>query len=183
MSNFLKYMDLDDYLKIKNCDDLYLKSAVLARMLFRNRVDKSGNPYIGHLYRVSSSMTTYNGMIAGLLHDMVEDIPYITFDDLKDIGINDEIIKALVLVTNEPDPNKKELSKQEKLEKYNKKIDNIINSGDDLALELKIADISDNYNAKRLSYLPLEKLIWFNSKYGKNIVKLKDERGKRKKKC
>ena len=65
----------------------------------------------------------------------------------------------------------------------NDQIDNIINSGDDLALELKIADISDNYNAKRLSYLPLEKLIWFNSKYCKNIVKLKDERGKRKKKC
>ena len=60
MSNFLKYMDLDDYLKIKNCDDLYLKSAVLARMLFRNKVDKSCNSYIGHLYRISYIMTTYN---------------------------------------------------------------------------------------------------------------------------
>jgi len=73
--------------------------------------------------------------------------------------------------------------KEERLIRYNKEIDRIIESGNDLALELKIADMSDNYNDDRLKKLPLETIIWFNEKYAENLVKLKKEREKRMIKC
>ena len=175
------YMSRETLNKIKKCDDLYLKSAMLVRILFKNKKDKVGKPYIGHLLRVSNKMTTLDGMIAGLLHDVVEDIPDIYFDDLLDFGIPDHIIDALRLVTKEPTT--KKLTKEEKLIRYNQEIDNIIASGNDLALELKISDMSDNFNPDRLNELPIEQIEWFNQKYEKNLVKLKNEREKRKIKC
>lgn len=99
MNHLELYIDKDDLDKIKNCDDLYLKSAVLVRILFKNKKDKSSKPYLGHLYRVSSRMTTLDGMVAGLLHDVVEDIKDVTFDDLVEIGIPIHIIEVLKLVT------------------------------------------------------------------------------------
>lgn len=175
------YIDKNDLDRIRKCDDLYLKSAVLVRILFKEKKDKAGEPYLGHLLRVSNQMTTMDGMVAGLLHEMVEDIPEVDFDDLLDIGIPEHIVEALKLVTKESTT--KNLTKVEKLLRYNQEIDKIIDSRNDLALELKIADMSDNYNEDRLKKLPLETLIWFNEKYAKNLVKLKKEREKRKKKC
>lgn len=181
MNNLLRYISYDDYLKIKECDDIYLKSAVLVRILFKDKKDKGGNSYLGHLFRVSSNMTTVDGMVAGLLHDVVEDIDDIIFDDLLDIGISSNIVDALKLVTKES--TKEKLNKEEKLIRYNKEIDNIIASGNDLALELKIADMSDNYNPNRIEGLSVEQLEWFSMKYAKNLEKLKIEKEKRKIKC
>jgi len=181
MNQLELYIDKSDLDKIRECDDLYLKSSVLVRTLFKDIKDKSGQPYVGHLFRVSSRMTSLDGIVAGLLHDVVEDIPNISFNDLLDIGIPEDIISALRLVTKEPITQK--LSKEERLIRYNKEIDRIIESGNDLALELKIADMSDNYNDDRLKKLPLETIIWFNEKYAENLVKLKKEREKRMIKC
>lgn len=171
------YMSRETLDKIRQCDDIYLKSAVLVRMLFRDKKDKAGEAYIGHLIRVSNKMTTIEGKVAGLLHDVVEDIPDVEFDDLLDIGIPNDIIEALRLVTKEP--TSKKLTQEEKLRRYNEEIDKIIASGNNLALELKTADMSDNFNPDRMAKLQLEKLIWFNEKYGKNLVKLRKEKRKR----
>lgn len=181
MNHLELYIDKDDLNKIKNCDDLYLKSAVLVWILFKDKKDKSGKPYLGHLYRVSNRMTTLDGMVAGLLHDVVEDIKDVTFDDLVEIGIPIHIIEVLKLVTKKTSG--RVLTKQEKLTYYNQEIDAIIASHNDLALELKIADMSDNYNLDRKEGLTLEQLEWFNLKYAKNLEKLKLEQEKRKVKC
>lgn len=175
------YINKDDLDKIRKCDDLYLKSAVLVRILFRDKKDKAGEAYLGHLLRVSNRMTTLDGKVAGLLHDVVEDIPDVDFEDLLDIGIPEHIIEVLRLVSKEPTT--KELPKSEKLVCYNEQIDKIIASGNDLALELKIADMSDNFCEDRLNKLSVEALIWFNEKYAKNLVKLKKEREMRMIKC
>ena len=181
MNNLELYIDKDDLSKIKKCDDLYLKSAILVRILFQDKKDKSGKPYLGHLYRVSSRMTTLDGMVAGLLHDLVEDIPDVGFKDLLDIGIPDYIVDALIMVTKKTTSTG--LSKEEKLIIYNKEIDVIIASKNDLALELKIADMSDNYSPDRIEGLPVEQIEWFNLKYASNLEKLKFEQEKRKIKC
>lgn len=179
--HFSKYLCYEDYIKIKECDDLYLKSACLVRVLFQNRVDKVGKPYLGHLLRVSNRMTTLEGQVAGLLHDTVEDISDITFEDLLEIGIPSSIIEVLRLVTKEPVFGN--LSRQEKLKRYQKKIEDIIESKNDLALELKIADISDNYNPKRLETYSMDMRNWFSEKYEFNLLKLKKEKEKRKILC
>lgn len=175
------YISRETLNKIKKSDDLYLKSAILVRILFKNKKDKAGKPYIDHLFRVSNKMTTVEGMVAGLLHDVVEDILDIDFDDLLDIGIPLNIIEVLKLITNEKSTRK--LTKEEKLLRYNKKIDSIVASGNDLALELKLADISDNFNSNRLSELSSEQIAWFYAKYPRNLEKLEKEKEKRKIKC
>lgn len=175
------YMSRETLNRIKKCDDLYLKSAVLVRMLFRDKKDKAGEAYIEHLIRVSSRMSTLDGMIAGLLHDVVEDIPDVEFDDLLDFGIPNDIIETLRLVTKEP--TSKKLTQEEKLCRYNEEIDKIIASGNDLALELKISDMSDNFNLDRMDGLTADQMKWFNLKYAKNLEKLKNEKEMRKIKC
>jgi len=175
------YMSRDTLNTLKKCEDLYLKSAMLVRILFKDKKDKAGNPYIGHLLRVSSKMSTVDGMVAGLLHDVVEDIDDIGFDDLLDFGIPNNIIEALKLVTKEATG--KKFTKEEKLKRYNEEIDRIIASGNDLALGLKEADMSDNYNPDRLSQLNPKQIEWFRMKYGENLEKLKLEKEKRKIKC
>lgn len=181
MNQLELYIDKDDLDKIKSCDDVFLKSAVLVRILFKDKIDKAGEPYLSHLVRVSNHMTTLDGNIAGLLHDVVEDIPNVRFEDLLDVGIPPHIVEVLRLVTKEPISS--ELTQSDKLIDYNKQIDKIIDSGNDLALELKIADMLDNYNPDRLKKLPLDQLVWFNEKYARNLIKLKKEKEKRKIKC
>jgi len=175
------YISSSELNKIRKCDDIYLKSAVLVRILFKDKKDKAGEPYIGHLFRVSSKMTTVKGMVAGLLHDVVEDIENIEFDDLLDIGIPEDVVDALRLVTKEP--SMRRLTKVEKLIRYNREIDNIISSGNNLALELKIADMDDNFSRERLEKVSPEELAWFNMKYADNLKKLENEKEKRKIKC
>ncbi len=179
MNRLAFYIGIENLEEIKNMDNLYLKARLLADLLFAEKKDKAGKPYVYHLYRVSDKMTTLEGKVAGLLHDVVEDIKTpdfpeldVTFDDLRDIKIPEEIIEALQLVTKTPPPTRF-LSKQEKLNYYYQKIDTIIESKNLLAIELKIADMSDNYNPERLKELSEEKKEWFTQKYSEPLKKLK----------
>ena len=175
MNGLLKYFNKEEleHLKIM---DLYSKSEVLVRKLFEGKTDKEGKPYVNHLLRVSGKMTSIDGKVAGLLHDVVEDIEGVSFEDLSCLGIPDNIIEALKLVTKEETT--KNLTKQQKLQKYNGEIDKIIESKNLLALELKIADMRDNYDLNRLKNLPEEKQNWFKEKYEKNLEKLRKAREK-----
>lgn len=179
MNRLAFYIGIENLEEIKNMDNLYLKARLLVDLLFAEKKDKAGKPYLYHLYRVSDQMTTLEGKVAGLLHDVVEDIKTpdfpeldVTFDDLRDIKIPEEIIEALQLVTKTPPPTRF-LSKQEKLNYYYQEIDTIIESNNLLAIELKTADMSDNYNPERLSELPEEKKEWFTQKYSEPLKKLK----------
>ena len=171
MNNLLNYFDEDTFKTLKSNPDLYQKCHHLVSVLFRDKKDKGGFPYLGHLERVSEKMTTLNGKVLGLLHDTVEDIPLVTFEDLIDFGVPLEVIEALKLVTHEDHP--KGLSKEEKLKNYNAEIDKIISSGNNLAIELKIADMSDNFDPVRLSSCSVEQQQWFQEKYAPQLIKLK----------
>lgn len=177
-NNLLKYFDVADLLKIKSCDDDYLKAAIIVRRLFKDKTDKSGKPYIGHLKRVSDSLDNYKQKVAGLLHDVVEDTD-ITCRDLVEIGFSLDIVRIVYLVTK-PIIDDKNLTKEEKLALYEKEIDEIIISGNNDAIMLKEKDMTDNYNPERLALLPQDKQEWFHKKYGKQLVKLKNINEKRK---
>ena len=173
MNGLLNYFTQEELDEEKQ-RDLLFKCKVLVFKLFVFKKDKAGRPYVEHLLRVSDKMTTLDGKVAGLLHDVVEDIEDVTFEDLISFGVPEHIIEVLKLVTKEKTD--VPLTKEEKLQKYNQEIDRIIESKNPLALELKIADMSDNYDPNRLEELDEEKRKWFEQKYGENIKRLRKVR-------
>lgn len=169
-NNLLKYFSKNDLDKIKECDDLYLKASVIVRKLFNDKVDKSNKPYIGHLKRVSDSLDNYNQIVAGLLHDIVEDTD-ITCKDLLEVGFSEEIVKIVFIVTK-PIVDTSKMTENEKLALYESEINSIINSNNYDAIRLKEADMEDNCNKERLSLLTKDEQVWFKKKYEKQLIKL-----------
>lgn len=159
-----------NYQSFLNIEDDYQRAYELVKELFEDKKDKEGEPYIGHLERVSNKLTNQNTRIAGLLHDVVEDTN-LTFTDLKELNFNEEIIELVKLVTN---------STKEK--SYHDKITSIIESNNIEAIKLKYSDMSDNANPARLSKLPEDKRNYFINKYQPELIRLENilkERGEK----
>lgn len=171
-NKLLLYFDMELLEKIKNVRDQYLKAAVIVRKVFNDIIDKSGSPYLNHLYTVSRS-DDYISSVAGLLHDIIEDTD-ITALDLLEVGIDKSIVETVFIVTK-PKREKVNMTEEERLEAYNKEIDDIIESGNIHALRLKVRDMRNNFNPERLKLLSSEKQEWFNKKYGNNLKKLEKE--------
>lgn len=97
--------------------------------------DKSGAAYIFHPIRVMMRCNTPNAKIVALLHDVVEDTPT-TFEELEAAGFSPEVLATLRLVTHAPDV------------PYEDYIDSLM--ADRTAIEVKIADLEDNSDIRRL---------------------------------
>ena len=147
---------------IKNITDDYLRAKSLVEKLFDGMTDKEGEPYINHLLRVSNKLTNKNTKIAGLLHDVVEDIEDFTFDDLRYFNFNEEIITLVSIVTNP-----KELSS------YHDKITKIIETNNIEAIKLKYSDMTDNYDMNRLNKLDEKTNNKLINKYKDDLIRLK----------
>lgn len=168
-NKLLRYFSKEDLEKISEMDDQYLKASVIVRRVFANILDKAGNPYIDHLYTVSQS-DDYISSVAGLLHDIIEDTN-ITALDLLEVGIDKDIVETVFIVTK-PKREKANMTEEERLEAYNKEIDDIIESGNPHALRLKMRDMKNNYDQKRLELLSSEQQEWLGKKYSNNLKKL-----------
>ena len=107
----------------------------LATEAHKEQYDKSGVSYILHPFRIMHRMNTRTEQIVGVLHDVVEDTP-ITFQELKEKGYSQEIIDAL-----------DHLTKREG-EKYGDFITRCRKNP--IALKVKIADLEDNMDIRRL---------------------------------
>ena len=175
MNNLLNYFSETELKIISEMKDLHLKCTTIVTELFKDKKDKAGHPYLWHLLRVSNRLDLEIEKIAGLLHDVLEDTE-ITEKDLLDVGIPKEIIDIVKIVTHDK-IDKSNMTKEEKLELYNKEIDKVINSGNIHAIRLKEADMSDNYDPDRIKELPQDKQEWFHEKYGKQLVKLRKVKG------
>lgn len=66
----------------------------------KDQVDKSGMPYVFHPFHLAEQMSDERSTIVALLHDVIEDTEY-TFEDLRKMGFEDEVIEALVLMTHD----------------------------------------------------------------------------------
>ncbi len=156
----MNHLTKDELAKFNELDDDYDKAYYLVSILFKDKKDKEGEPYIGHLTRVASKVNEKNTKVAALLHDSVEDIEGFTFEDLKELGFNDEIIELVRYVTKKDG------------EAYHDKISSILNSNNDEAIKLKYADMSDNYNEERLSKLDIEIQTKLRNKYQNEYIRL-----------
>lgn len=111
----------------------------IAAEAHRGQLDKAGCDYIGHPLRVMAAGKSMEEKIAGVLHDVVEDGGW-TFGMLEAEGFSAEIIEALRCVTK--------LSDDEPYDKFIARI-----KGNPLAVAVKLNDLSDNMDIRRLPYI------------------------------
>ena len=116
-------------------EDMLEKAEKLAREAHKGQKDKSGADYIGHPLRVAARCNNPKAKIAGLLHDTIEDT-YVTSQLLKDMGFDDDIVEAVLALSRRPD------------ETYAEFI--VRASQNEIAKEVKIADLEDNMDVRRL---------------------------------
>lgn len=138
-----------------------IKALNLCRTLHEDQVDKCGQPYWIHPFSVG--MRIFNGhnkntipnMIVGLLHDIPEDTGLSVEGLATLIDLTDEEKTALNLLTH-----KKGVS-------YDEYINLILNSGNKLAIEVKIEDLLHNMNSDRLTDAGIEITESFENRFSK----------------
>ena len=134
-----------------------LRAIEIATQAHQGQFDKSGKEYIGHPLRVMEMGRTEEEKIAGVLHDVVEDSDW-TFEALEAEGFSQEIIAALKCVTK--------LSENENYDDFIERV-----KKNPLAVAVKINDLTDNMDIRRLPYLS-DKDIKRLKKYLKAYKKL-----------
>jgi (p)ppGpp synthase/HD superfamily hydrolase len=93
--------------------------------------ESTGEDYIKHVERVVALVEGDDAKAAAWLHDVIEDSP-VTEQDLRNAGISEETLEAVFW-----------LSRDEK-QTYAEYIQLIKQSGNDLAIAVKIADLRDH---------------------------------------
>lgn len=96
------------------------------------KLDRDNNPAVLHSLTVGLMGDTEDEKVTGFLHDIVEDTD-MSFEDLEAEGISSEIIAALRLLT------------KKKGTPYMEYIQNIIDSGNPIALQVKYNDLQHNF--------------------------------------
>ena len=118
----------------------------LCRKLHANQTDKCGQPYWIHPFTVA--MRGFTGYandqsisyaIVGLLHDIPEDTGMAVGSLVGLIELTDEEMAALKLLTHQDGMS------------YNEYIDSIIESGNEIAINVKLDDLLHNMNLERFT--------------------------------
>jgi hypothetical protein len=97
--------------------------------------DKSGLPYAFHPIRVMMRCKSDDAKIAALLHDVVEDTP-VTLEQISAEGFSEPVLTAVRLLTHDP-----AVSYEDYIRQLSK---------DPIAKEVKLADLEDNSDIRRL---------------------------------
>ena len=132
----------------------------IATEAHKGHLDKAGRDYIGHPLRVMEMGKTEDEKIVGVLHDVIEDTDW-TFERLEAEGFSREVIEALKCVTK--------LSENENYDDFIERV-----KKNPLAVAVKINDLTDNMDIRRLPYLS-DKDVKRLKKYLKAYKKLTGE--------
>lgn len=143
-------------------EELLNKAIRIAEKAHRGQTDKFGTPYIGHLIRVMNYGKTYDEKIVGVLHDVIEDCPKITYEYLLQEGFPNEIVFAIECLTkNPPDQDYTEFIKQTEKSA--------------LAVAVKLNDLRDNMDLTRFTKSLTEKDAKRLNKYLTAYLYLKEK--------
>ena len=112
------------------------EAIALAVEAHKKQKDKSGEPYILHPLRVMFRLQSETERIVAVLHDVVEDSE-ITFDDLRQMGYNEEVIEALDGVTRREEETYEEFINRSQQNPISRRV--------------KFSDLEDNMDIRRLS--------------------------------
>ncbi|MBF0152246.1 MAG: HD domain-containing protein [Magnetococcales bacterium] len=121
----------------------FLELAIaVAVQAHQGQTDKAGQPYILHPLRLMLKLSSEEERIVAMLHDVVEDTS-VTLDDLRKQGFSEEVLAAVDHMTHRPEVS---------YETYIKRL-----GSNTLARRVKLADLKDNMNLRRLPVEPLPK--------------------------
>jgi hypothetical protein len=111
----------------------------IAAKAHEGQKEKNGQPYILHPLRVMNSVEGEEAKIVAVLHDVIEDTS-VTADDLRREGFRESVVDAVRCVTHRKD------------ESY---ADYVIRcNGNDVARQVKLADLEDNSRPSRALLRP-----------------------------
>jgi (p)ppGpp synthase/HD superfamily hydrolase len=110
----------------------------IAARAHRGQKDKAGAPYLLHPLRMMLRMDTEAAMMAAVLHDVVEDTEW-TLERLREAGFSEEVLEAVDCLTHREGE-----SYQEFVERVRTNL---------IARQVKIADLEDNMNVRRMNQL------------------------------
>lgn len=120
--------------------DLVNRAMTIAEKAFEGIRGKEGEPYIEHIKRVHNKVKKKGGdeeqQVIALLHDLVEDIPDWTIDDVKDYFPN-RVVKGVKAITKRDG------------EPYMQYINRVQGNKD--ATVVKLADLEDNIHRTELN--------------------------------
>lgn len=126
-----------------------LLAAQVALTAHKNHVDHLGVPLACHLMEVASAQNSESCTVTALFHDYLEDVhpewDKETFrTEFSQYEFSEKILDALWLLRHEPN------------EPYEVYIRRICESGNELAIQVKLADLASNGNWARLLLIPDE---------------------------
>lgn len=116
-----------------------LEDAVsIAASAHRGQKDKAGAPYLLHPLRMMMRMGSEAAMMAAVLHDVVEDTDW-TLERLRERGFPAEVLEAVDCLTHRDG------------ESYEEFVGRV--GKNEIAKQVKIADLEDNMNVLRIGRL------------------------------
>lgn len=110
----------------------------IAARAHRGQKDKAGAPYLLHPLRMMLRMDTEAAMMAAVLHDVVEDTDW-TLERLREAGFSEEVLEAVDCLTHREG------------ESYQEFVERVRTNP--IARQVKIADLEDNMNVRRINQL------------------------------
>ncbi len=118
-----------------NLHEQLAKAIEIAIEAHRGQKDRSGQPYIGHPFRVMNAGKTCEEKIVGMLHDVVEDTEW-TLEELLSEGFSRTIVDAVEAMTKLPE------------EAYDIYLSRL--KKNPIAARVKLNDLTDNMDIRRL---------------------------------
>ncbi len=152
--------DLDFYQGL----NLYERSYELVKNLFKEKLDKGNSNYLDHLEHVSQDFKDERKKSMALMHDVLEDTN-VTKEDLMLLGYDKDFIHVLELLTNT-------------FHTYEEYIENLINSNNKDAFEIKMKDLLHNMDltrVKKITQKDLKRTEKYIKAYLRIIEKLESE--------
>jgi (p)ppGpp synthase/HD superfamily hydrolase len=114
------------------------RAVQIAAQAHAGQRDKAGAPYLLHPLRLMLRMESEAAMIAAVLHDVVEDSAW-THEQLRAEGFSEEVLQAVACLTHRAGESYEEF---------------IARAGaNPIACQVKLADLEDNMNIKRIGEL------------------------------
>lgn len=118
---------------------LVARAEAIVAIAHARDVDLAGRPYLEHVHAVAALLEGEELKVIGLLHDLVEDHPEeYTFDFLREEGFGDRIIAVLQSLTKYEGDNYWD---------YLRRV-----ADDELAVEVKLADLTSNSDRSRIPH-------------------------------